>query len=92
MNDQEKSEIGTKTFVGFCHQFGDDIHAQILLEELFKGLIHEETLFVFGEPIQGGDEASDSSTERICDNIEVDGSIESESTDCLGTSDFSDYP
>jgi len=92
MNDQEKSKMGTKTFVSFCQQFGEDVYSQILLEELFKGLIHEETLFVFGEPIQGGGEAGDSSTERICDKVEVDGFIDSESSDCLGTPDLSDYP
>ena len=92
MNDQEKAQMGTQTFVGFCQQFGDDVHAQIFLEELFRGLIYEEALFVFGQSVEEGDQVSDSVAERICDNIEIDGSVESGPTSYLGTPDLPDYP
>lgn len=92
MNDQEKSETGTKTFVEFCNQFGSDVYALILLEELFKGLIYEETLFVLGQSVETGDQISDCSSEQRCSDISVDGSIDIESTINMGTTDYPDYP
>jgi hypothetical protein len=92
MNDQEKSEMGARTFVEFFQQFGDDVHAEILLEEILKGIMNEETLFVFGEPIEGRDQIDNDPTEQIFDNVENDESIGTEFTDRLGTSDISDYP
>lgn len=91
MNDQEKAETAAKTLMGFFSQFGDDLAAQILLEELFKGLMYEESLFVFGEPLERGDEIGDGVAERICDNIEGDGTIVPESTTDMATPDFPDY-
>lgn len=92
MNDQEKAEEGTKTIVGFFQQFGNDDAAIVLLEELFKGLMYEETLFVFGEPLEEGrDQTGDSVAERICDNLEADRSGGSESSDNLATPDLPDY-
>lgn len=93
MNDQEKAETGTRTIVEFFQQFGDDVYAQILLEELFKGLMYEETLFVFGEPLEEGrDQTGDSIAERVCGDIEVDGSGGSEPPDYMATPDLPDYP
>ena len=59
MNSSIKSEEGYKTIIGFFQQFGDDIYAQILMEELFKGLINEEALFIFGKQEQAGDQTGD---------------------------------
>lgn len=92
MNDQEKSEMGTKTFIGFLQQFGDDIYSQILMEELFKGLMYEEALFIFGESFETGDQTCDSSPERICDDIQVDGPIIDEPPANMAEEDFSNYP
>lgn len=93
MKDQEKSEMGTKTFVGFCQQFGDDIYAQILLEELFKGLIDEEALFVFGEQIEtGGDQVNNSSSERVDSDIKAGGCDGIESATDLAEENFTDHP
>lgn len=93
MNDQEKAEAGTRTIVEFFQQFGDDVYAQILLEELFMGLMYEETLFVFGEPLEEGrDQAGDGIAERICDNIETDGSGGLGPSDYMATPDLPDYP
>lgn len=93
MNDQEKSEIGTRTIVEFFQQFGDDDAAIILMEELFKGLMNEETLFVFGEPVEEGrDQIGDSIAEQICDNIETDRLGGTGTSDYMATPDFSDYP
>jgi hypothetical protein len=63
MTDREKTELGLRTFEAFFKQFGDDVHARILLEELFKGLIYEEVVFIFGKQIEAGNEASDGSSE-----------------------------
>ena len=58
--EREKAELGAQTFQGFCENFGGNIHAHVLLEVLFEGLINAETLFVFGEQKQEGDEANNS--------------------------------
>ena len=92
MEDKEKSEMGVKTFIEFFQQFGDDIYSQILLEELFKGVINEEALFVFGEQVEERSEISDGLTEQFGDEIQTDESKDSESSDGMGDEYFSDYP
>jgi hypothetical protein len=92
MEDSEKAQLGTATIVGFFQQFGDDDAALILLEELFKGLINEEALFVFGEPLEERDQTGDGSPERVSDHIENHGSGEIESAIELATPDLPDYP
>lgn len=64
MDDHEKTRLGTETLFSFCAQFGDDVHARILLDVLFEGLINAETLFVFGEQEQTRHEASDGASIR----------------------------
>lgn len=92
MEDSEKAELGTKTIVDFFQQFGDDVYARILLEELFKGLINEEALFVFGEPLERRDQTGDGSSESIGDHIPTDGFDDFGSTDGMAASDLPDYP
>lgn len=92
MTDQEKAELAGRTLMGFFHQFGDDFHAQILLEELFKGLMYEEAVFVLGKPVEAGDEAGDDLTERVDSDIPSDGPVEPEAPGCLATPDLPDYP
>ncbi len=91
MDDKEKSELGYKTIVGFFQQFGDDIYAQILMEELFNGVMNEEALFVFGEQGETGDQAGDSSPERICDDNPIDESGLSGPATDVATPDLPDY-
>ena len=91
MNDEQKSQEGYKTMVGFFRLFGDDIHAQILLEELFKGLINEESLFIFGQQVETGDQIIDSSPESMPDIHEVDGNFSAGSANELGSKSEPDY-
>lgn len=92
MEDKEKSEMGVKTFIEFFKQFGDDIYSQILLEELLKGVINEEALFVFGEQIEERNETCDSLTEQIGDEIKVDEFEDLGSSNGMGEEYLSDYP
>lgn len=92
MTEEEKTELGLRTFEQFFKQFGDDVHAQILLEEVLRGLIDEEALFIFGEQVEAGDETSDSASERVDCDIPSDRSIRSESPSDLAAEDLSDYP
>jgi hypothetical protein len=62
-SDKEKAELGASTLQKFCEQFGDDEAARLLLDVLFEGLMNAETLFVFGEPQQAGDQTSNSPTD-----------------------------
>jgi hypothetical protein len=62
VSENEKAELGAITLQTFVDQFGDDLHAQILLEVLLEGLMNEETVFVFGEPEQEGDQVDHDSS------------------------------
>lgn len=57
----EDAKMGLKTVEDFFRQFGDDVHTQILLEEIFEGVINAESLFIFGEQEQEGSEVDNSS-------------------------------
>lgn len=70
----EKAKMGAETIVEFCKQFGEDEHAKILLEVLLEGLLNEETVFVFGEQEQEGDQVDNGSSEPITDDGESNGS------------------
>lgn len=59
--EQQKTALAAQTLSGFFNQFGDDIYAEILLEELFKGLMNEEALFISGEQKQEGSQVNNSS-------------------------------
>lgn len=62
MTDElEKAQLGAGTFSLFCNQFGEDVYAQILLEVILEGIINAESLFIFGEQIEEGDQVSDGS-------------------------------
>jgi hypothetical protein len=93
MDDQEKIALGMETFVAFCDQFGDDPYSQILLEELFEGVMNEETVFVFGEQEQDGwDQAGDCTSIGDDSDEPCDGSEDSEAAADLGEEDRPDYP
>lgn len=49
-SEKEKADLGAKTMGDFFGQFGQDVHAQILLEILLEGIMNEESIFVSGEP------------------------------------------
>lgn len=94
MSDEEKQKtfLACKTLQDFFHCFGNDIYAEILLEELFKGLMNEESLFIFGEQKQTGNQTDNSSSEQKSDefnNIRHEGT---KPPHILGEEDFSDYP
>lgn len=91
-NDAEKAKLGASTLKTFCESWGNDVHSKILLEVLFEGLMNEETLFVFGQPKQAGDQVNYSTSGGIDCHIEGDKSQQSESPPDLGTEDLSDYP
>jgi len=90
--EREKAELGAKTLQGFCEHFGDDTHTHILLEVLFEGLINAETLFVFGEQKQEGDEANNSASGRGGSELKTERSNESEPPSSLAKEDRPDYP
>lgn len=72
MNDeQEKAIKGSNTLSLFCRQFGEDVHAMILLEVLLEGIMNDESLFVFGEPQQERNEINHGSQRRIDDNFQI---------------------
>lgn len=72
--EREKAELGAATLKDFCESYGSDVHARIMLEIIFKGLMNEETLFVFGEPQQARDQTCDDIERRICSEFEDHGS------------------
>lgn len=92
MNDYEKVVMGLETFGCFCEQFDYDIYAQILLEELLDGIIHEETVFVFGEQEQTGDQDDHGSSIGIDCDQSSEGSVNLNVATDLGTEDISNYP
>ena len=92
MDDAEKSQLGNLTFLNFCQQFGNDEHSLILLEEILKGVMFEEALFIFGEQIEAGNQAGDGAPERIDSDIPIDGFEGTQSSSDLAEEDFTDYP
>jgi len=61
-NEIEKAKLGAQTLTLFCKQFSEDVYGKILLEVLLEGIINEETVFVFGESEQTGDQTNHSTT------------------------------
>lgn len=51
-NELEKAKMSIETVATFFNKFGNDVHAQILLEVLMEGVMNEEAVFIFGEPEQ----------------------------------------
>lgn len=103
MDDQEKAEMGTQTFIDFCQQFGDDVYSCLLLEVLFDELlklspelIHggedEETISVLGEQIETGNEAGNSAPERVNCDLQAGESGNVEPSINMATPDLPDYP
>ena len=91
-NEHEKARLGAGTLKDFCQSWGDDIHARILLEVLFKGLMNEETLFIFGEPQQTRDQTNNDSTGRSSNRLQNNGSQIIQPTTKLGEEDPANYP
>jgi hypothetical protein len=86
-DDREKAILGAKTLVDFFEDFGRDVYAQILLEELFKGLMYEEALFIFGEQREGRDQVGHSSTGGESSQLDSGECERSELTPSLGEED-----
>lgn len=61
-NELEKAKLGANTLKNFFESWGNDVHANILLEVLLEGLMNEETLFVFGKQGQEGDQSNHSTS------------------------------
>jgi len=61
----EKAKLGASTLKDFFESWGNDVHANILLEILFKGLMNEEALFIFGEQEQTRNQSDNSSSGGI---------------------------
>ena len=90
--EEQKTVLAVNTIHDFFRQFGNDIYSEILLEELFKGLINEEALFVFGKQKQTGDQSHHNPSEQgVCEQRDIrhDGS---QSSDGMGEEDRTDYP
>jgi hypothetical protein len=68
----DNAKLGAKALKDFCESWGDDVHANILLEVLFEGIMNEEAVFVFGQPKQTGDQTSDSPSGTISSDIQID--------------------
>lgn len=72
--EKEKAELGASTLKDFFESWGNDVHANILLEVLFKGLMNEENLFISGKQEQTTrDKISDNFNGRIDGNKSPDG-------------------
>jgi hypothetical protein len=68
----DNSKLGAKALKDFCESWGNDIHANILLEVLFEGIMNEEAIFVFGQSQQTGDQIGDSPSGTISSDIQID--------------------
>lgn len=91
-NEREKAQLGASTLKNFCESYGDDIHARILLEIIFQGIMNEEALFVFGKSEQTRHKTCDDFTRGINSNFENNGFDQIESSSNLGKKDSADYP
>ena len=93
MDDLEKAKLGASTLAGFMNQFGSDVHANVLLEELFRGIYYDEALFVFGKPKQAGhQDHNDSSVANSTTNVPSEGSDALGTPTELGENDCPDHP
>lgn len=92
VSEQEKAELGAATLTNFCHQFGNDVYARTLLEVLFEGLINAETLFIFGEQEQKGDQADYSPPKSRNGECSSERPDRTEAPGNLGETDRPDYP
>ena len=90
--EQQKTALAAQTLSQFFNQFGDDIYAEILLEELFKGLMNEEALFVFGEQKQAGNQIDNGSSDQRNSQQSSQRSERTRPSHGLGEENFSDYP
>lgn len=90
-NDLQKAQMGAKTFQLFCEQFGEDIYAQILLEELLEGIMNEETVFVFGEQEQEGHQVDNDSSGGVSGDLEDHGLEHPQTPADLGEKDPTDH-
>ena len=63
--EHEKAELGASTLKNFFESWGNDVHANILLEVLFEGLMNEETLFIFGKQEQTRNQSDNNSPRGI---------------------------
>lgn len=88
----EKAQLGAQTFALFCQQFGEDVYGKLLLEILLEGLLNEETVFVFGEQEQTGDQIDHSSSGTGSSNGQSDKSIIPNVAPELGSTNHTDCP
>jgi hypothetical protein len=91
-SESEKAHLGSQTISIFCKQFGEDVYGKILLEVLLEGLINEETIFVFGEQEQEGNQADNSSAGNVTSHGQGDEFIEPHVASDLGETDSTDCP
>ena len=68
-DEREKAIMGSQALGLFCKQFGDDVHANILLEVLLEGIMNEESLFILGEQEQGRNKVNHSPQRGFSDNF-----------------------
>jgi hypothetical protein len=88
----EKAKLGAQTLRDFCESWGSDIHARILLEVLFEGLMNEEDLFIFGKQEQAGDKTCDNITGRSSDGLQNNRPEHVEPPTNLGEQNKTNYP
>jgi len=62
-SEREKAELGAATLQTFLEQFGNDAHAQIVLEILFEELMNEKTVSILSQQEQEGDQADNDTPE-----------------------------
>lgn len=92
INENEKAKLGAKTFQDFCHQFGNDVYVHVLLEELFEGIINAETLFVFGESQQAGDQIDNGASRDGDSELRPGESVGLQTATDMGETDRPPYP
>jgi len=56
--EKEKAELGTLTIKSFFEQFGNDKHAEIIIECLIKELLNVETVSLFSQSQQAGNKVN----------------------------------
>lgn len=90
--EKQKTALAANTLQNFFNQFGNDVYAKLLLEELFKGLIDEEALFVFGKQKQEGNQVDHSFTEQGISEQQSERHDGIGPSYGLGKKNWSDYP
>lgn len=85
MSLKEQAELGALGIDAFFQQFGMDIYTFLLLEVLIEELIKDETLLVFGEQEQTGDQTDNGFPDQQTGSSEINGPRYPDASPDVGT-------